>query len=449
MARELADAQLALEDVLGSIAAAGSLGADIVVLPECSYPGYVLLDRKPFARRTILSPDEALRRIGEASRRANIITAVGIANIDERGRVRNEAVLVGRDGAVVGRYAKAHLWNFDRLWFAAGREYPVFDTDVGRIGMMICADGRVPEIARTLARRGAWLILDPTAWVGVGPSYAAMPNPQVEFALRVRAMENGVWIAAADKCGSETGAVSYVGRSMVVRPDGEIAASAPADATALIVTDVTRGRTKPYVSAVSPAERRILRARPKPNVRAGMRRSGNGGSVIIGVYQSKAGTDAGRRKTALRSLEAQGAAAIVQTSAGSTAIAAALRKARGLRAAVIEGRRMLAPEPARAAALSGADLLVWTKPPPGVPVAAFARTRAMENRAYVLICGRGDQLQPACVVGPDGAMGASALAETASGFTTAIDVRIACDKSEVFGTDVFADRTPDAYELFV
>jgi len=450
MARELADAPLALDDVLAAIAAAGSVRADIVVLPECSYPGYVLLDRKPYARRAIPSPEEALRRIGEASRRARIITAVGIANIGPGGRVRNEAVLFDRDGAVAGRYAKAHLWNFDRRWFAPGREYPVFDTEVGRVGMMICADGRVPEIARTLARRGAWLILDPTAWVGVGPSYDAMPNPQVEFALRVRAMENGVWIAAADKCGSETGAVSYVGRSMVVRPDGEIVASAPTDATALIVAELRRGRTKPFVSALSPAERSALRAQPKKaRVQAGVGRIEKGGSVIIGVYQSMANRDDGRRKIALRSLTAQGAAAIVQTSAGSPAIAAALRNARGLRASVIEGRRMLAPEPARAAALSGADLLVWTKPPSGVPVMAFARTRAMENRAYVLICGRGDQLQPACIVGPDGAMGASALAGTASGFITAIDLRSARDKSVVWGTDAFADRTPDAYELYL
>lgn len=450
MARELADARLALEDVLAAIAAAGALGADIVVLPECSYPGYVLLDRAPYARRAIPSPSEALLRIGEAARRARIITAVGLANVGPGGRVRNEAVLVGRDGAVIGRYAKAHLWNFDRRWFAPGTEYPVFDTDAGRVGMMICADGRVPEIARTLARRGAWLILDPTAWVGVGSSYATMPNPQVEFALRVRAMENGVWIAAADKCGSETGAVSYVGRSMVVRPDGEIVASAPADGAALIVAELRQARTRPFVSAISAADRRTLRARPKSaKVRARGARAERRGAVIIGVYQSKAGSDAGRRKIALRSLAAQGATAIVQTSAGSAAIDAALRKVRGLRSAVIEGRRMLAPEPARAAALSGADLLVWTKPPSGVPVAAFARTRAMENRAYVLICGRGDQPQAACIVGPDGAMGASALTGAASGFVAAIDVRSARDKSVVWGTDVFADRTPDAYELFL
>lgn len=448
MARELAAAEAALEDVLGAIAAAGALGADVVVLPECSYPGYVLLDKNPFARKAILSPQEALRRIGEAARRARINAAVGVANIGPGGAVRNEAVLFDRSGSIAGRYAKAHLWNFDRRWFAAGREYPVFDTDVGRVGMMICADGRVPEIARTLAHRGAWLVLDPTAWVGVGPTYAEMPNPQVDFSLRVRAIENGIWIAAADKCGSETGSVHYVGKSMVVGPHGTVVAMAPADVTALIVAEVRRTRTRPYVAALSTAERKTLLARPK-NTATTKRGSAVSGPIRIGVYQGRPRPRGATRATALRSLTAQGVAGIVETSASTAAIAAAVRSIRGLRSAVLEGARMLAPEPARAAALAGTDLLVWAAPPKGVPVAAFARTRAMENRVYVLICSRADREQPACLVGPEGAIYASALAGIASGFVAAVDVRSSRDKNVVWGTNTFADRTPETYELFV
>src|SRR5580704_6754100 len=96
MAREIEAARSSLEDVLGAIAAAGALGADIVVLPECAYPGYVLLDADPYARRAIPSPSEARRRIGEAARRARINAAVGIANHAPDGRVRNEAVLFDR-----------------------------------------------------------------------------------------------------------------------------------------------------------------------------------------------------------------------------------------------------------------------------------------------------------------------------------------------------------------
>lgn len=448
MARELVAAEAALEDVVGAIAAAGALGADVVVLPECSYPGYVLLGKNPYAGRAIPSSREATRRIGEAARRARINAAVGLANLGHGGVLRNDAVLFDRTGSVVGCYAKAHLWNFDRRWFAAGHDYPVFDTDVGRVGMMICADGRVPEIARTLARRGAWLVLDPTAWVGVGPSYGEMPNPQVEFSLRVRAVENGLWIAAADKCGSETGSVHYVGKSMVVGPDGTTIATAPADVTALIVAEIRRSRTRPYVAALSAAERKTLRARPASGPQP-KRAPILDVPILIGVYQGKPRSRGKIRSTALRSLTAQGATGIVETASDPAAIEAAVRSIRGLRSAVLEGARMLAPEPARAAALAGADLLLWASPPKGVPVAAFARTRAMENRVYVLVCTRADREQPACLVGPEGSIYASALTGIASGFVATVDVRTSRDKNVVSGTNVFADRTPEAYELFV
>ena len=448
MARELAAAEAALDDVVGAIAAAGALGADVIVLPECSYPGYVLLGKNPYAGRAIPPPREAMRRIGEAARRAHINAAVGLANFGPGGVLRNEAVLFDRTGNVVGSYAKAHLWNFDRRWFAAGRDYPVFDTDVGRVGMMICADGRVPEIARTLAHRGAWLLLDPTAWVGIGPSYGEMPNPQVEFSLRVRAVENGVWIAAADKCGSETGSVHYVGKSMVVGPDGTAIATAPADVTALIVAEIRRSRTRPFIAALSAAERKILRARPTSRPRT-KRAAISDGPICIGVYQGKPRSRGEIRDTALRSLSAQGAMGIVETASSRAAIEAAVRSIRGLRSAVLEGARMLAPEPARAAALAGADLLVWASPPKRVPVAAFARTRAMENRAFVLVCTRADQEQPACLVGPEGTIYASALTGIASGFVATVDVRASRDKNVVCGTNAFADRTPESYELFL
>ena len=448
MARERADAESALEDIVGAIAAAGALGADVVVLPECSYPGYVLLENDPFAGRAIPSPHEAMRRIGDAARRARINAAVGLANFGPGGRLRNEAVLFDRNGDVIGAYAKSHLWNFDRRWFAAGREYPVFDTDNGRVGMMICADGRNPEIARTLAHRGAWLILDPTAWVGNGPSYGEMPNPQVEFSLRVRAIENGIWIAAADKCGSETGAVHYVGKSMVVAPDGSVIAAAAADVTALLIAEIRRRRTRPFDAVLSAAEHKALRARPKsaspPKLTAIHHKP-----IRIGVYQATPRARGELRRTALRSLAAQGATAIVETASDNAAIAAVVRSIRGLRSTVLEGARVLAPEPARAAALAGADLVVWTSPPKGVPVAAFARTRAMENRIYVLVCTRSDREQPACLVGPEGTIDASALTGIASGFIATIDVRASRDKEVVCGTNAFADRTPESYELFI
>jgi predicted amidohydrolase len=190
----VARAREALAQVLRAIGTAGREDVDLLVLPECSYPGYVLLDRAPY-RRGIASAEEALSAIARAARRAGCATIVGVAR-QHGSALRNEAVLLDREGNEIGAYAKLRLWNFDRRWFRAGSELPVFDTPFGRIGMMICADGRNPEIARTLVAKGAWLIADPTAWVGFGPSYAQIRNVQADYMLRVRALENGCWIAA-------------------------------------------------------------------------------------------------------------------------------------------------------------------------------------------------------------------------------------------------------------
>jgi predicted amidohydrolase len=381
----------------------------------------------------------ALSAVGAAARNCGIAVAMGIARLDGRGRLRNEAVFFDRRGEEVARYAKIFLWNFDSRWFAPGDAVQAFDTEFGRLGMMICADGRMPEIARTLARRGAWLVLDPTAWVSVGHSYATMYNPQVEHVMLTRARENGIWIAAADKFGSENDTVHYVGRSMIVSPAGEVAAAGPPGKAAIVVADLERTRVRPVVVSVSAAERRALRAR------AARRRSRTARRVRVGILQ---GPFAAGRATAVATLEAQGVDAMIDTSAATAAIRRSIGRLRGVSVALIAGRRMLAPEPARAAALAGADIIVWVDPPAGADVRAFAKTRALENRFFVIVCGAAAGGPPACVIDASGSVIGEALEGRPSGFAADIDVDEARDKVVVPGSDIFAARIPAAFELF-
>ena len=433
-ARPVGEADEALADAVGGIAAGAAHGAHVVVLPECTYPGYVLLRRTVPGGRAAL--ERALRSVAEAARRAGVAVCIGSARYDAHGRLRNEATYFDRRGDEVARYAKMYLWNFDRLWFTAGTEIAPFDTEFGRLGMMICADGRMPEIARTLAERGAWLVLDPTAWVAFGETYDRMRNPQVDFMMSVRARENRMWIAAADKCGSEHDAVHYVGRSMIVAPDGFVAASADGHSPAVVVADVERGRRRPFVVHLSAAERRTLRTLRPRTAR------GRAPSFRLGVLQGPSGR--GRRE-AVAALRAQGVDAIVETTPSSGALRAALHRVPGLQAAVIEGKRMMAPEPARAAALAGADVVVWSRPPRDGGVRDVARTRALESRIYVVVCCRAGDERGSCVVDPNGTIAGEALAGASSGFVAAIDTALARDKTVVPGTDAFAARVVRAF----
>jgi predicted amidohydrolase len=116
----------------------------------------------------------------------------------------NTAVLIGRDGALVGRYRKTHLPREEsEAGIAPGAVYPVFDTDFGRVGLMICWDLQFPEPARALAAQGAELIALPI-WGGS------------EVLARARAIENAVFLVSS----------SYDMRSFVVDPAGKILAEA-------------------------------------------------------------------------------------------------------------------------------------------------------------------------------------------------------------------------------
>jgi predicted amidohydrolase len=217
---------------------------DLIALPEVTYPAY-FLGTEDLSVCGVLSPAEAADAFAQKSRDHGVYIAVGLA-LDAHGdevtvdgqRYANGALLFGRDGEVVGRYDKSFLWHFDNRWFAAGDAYPVFETDIGRIGMLVCADGRMPEIARCLTLGGAQIILDLTAWVSTGRTPEELTTTQVTHLMRTRAAENGVWIACCDKFGLEAESIVYAGRSCFINPRGEIVAALGPEEDASLVYDV-------------------------------------------------------------------------------------------------------------------------------------------------------------------------------------------------------------------
>jgi len=99
--------------------------------------------------------------------------------------IYNTAVLLGPDGVLIGKYRKVTLPRTEiEAGVTPGNEYPVFETRLGRIGIMICYDGFFPEPARQLAVNGAEIIAFPVA--GCNPLLAA-----------ARACENHVYIASS------------------------------------------------------------------------------------------------------------------------------------------------------------------------------------------------------------------------------------------------------------
>jgi predicted amidohydrolase len=213
-------------------------GAELIALPECTYPAYFLRSPETPARLGVLSGRQAVSRYAEKAAERGVHLAVGLAYLEEDGSISNSAVLIDRHGEEVGRYSKSLLWHFDNQWFRCGAEYPVFDTQLGRIGLFICADGRQPEIARSICLARPDLVVDLTAWVSWGRDRATLSSSQPDRLLPARAMENGVWIAAAGKTGEESGSILYCGSSCLISPEGEVVQRASSDREEVAVWDV-------------------------------------------------------------------------------------------------------------------------------------------------------------------------------------------------------------------
>lgn len=226
--------------------------ADLVVLPEATIPAYVL-GHDPVDPREVEHAVNALRKIAAETKTVFVAGAAVVRD----GKPRNGALVIEADGTIAGRADKLFLWHFDRRWFAAGEELAPVQTSLGKLGVFVCADGRIPTIARALVDRGALALVMPTAWVTSGRDEHALENVQADLLARVRAYENGVPFVAANKCGVELGMVAYCGKSQIVDAGGEVVAIAAERSPQIVRAKLTFERREPHrVRLAAPPQRR-------------------------------------------------------------------------------------------------------------------------------------------------------------------------------------------------
>lgn len=191
------------------IDAAGKLGLDIVCLGEAITSVGTNARTEDVAQPI---PGPATQRLGEAARSNRIWIVAGLSErVGEI--VYNTAVLIDRQGRVAGTYRKTHLPREEwKQGVRPGGEYPVFDTDFGRVAIQICYDWFFPEVTAIFAMKGAEVVFAPT-WGTTFPDQDGMANGETVF--RVRARDNGVYMVPS----------VYDGNSLVIDPMGRILAS--------------------------------------------------------------------------------------------------------------------------------------------------------------------------------------------------------------------------------
>jgi predicted amidohydrolase len=216
-------------------------GRDVLVLPEGTIPAYVLGD-DTVDSRLLADAHEELARIARAQ---TCVIVAGTA-LHRDGKLYNSAIVIDRDGSVAGSAEKIFLWHFDNQWFARGDRLAPVETSVGALGVLVCADGRIPEIASTLVDRGAELLAMPTAWVTSGRDPQHLENLQADLLARVRAFENGTPFVAANKAGIEMGMVAYCGKSQIVGADGDVIVLASQHDEEVIAADIRLTAPAPH-----------------------------------------------------------------------------------------------------------------------------------------------------------------------------------------------------------
>ena len=218
-------------DLEGNLAAACTAieasDADLVAFPEMFLGGYRI-------RRLQAVSADALARVGAAARAAGVTVVIGGPEAVDGG-LANSAFVFGPDGGPAGVYRKTHLFGAERGAFVAGGELAPIEVAGRRLGVMICFDVEFPEVARTLALRGAEVL------VTISANMEPFEDDHDAF-VRARALENERPHLYVNRTGSESSAV-FVGRSQAVDAEGRVLAMAGAGPETLAVELPAAGRS--------------------------------------------------------------------------------------------------------------------------------------------------------------------------------------------------------------
>ncbi len=226
----------AVPAAVAAVEEAGRLGARIVCLPETTLPGH---RDQPRTVPDVLaeSLEEALEVVGAAARRAGVIAIVGAERPTPAGR-EILSVVFDADGSRLGEQVKTQIDPSEEAWYVAGSGRHTFTVGGLTFGIAICHEAyRYPEITRALALAGAQVVFVPhyvvTADGSLPVRWCDAVNPYNEKSLMVRALENTIYIAAANDAGPAQGSITGV-----IGPDGDLVASLPYGEVGVVAADI-------------------------------------------------------------------------------------------------------------------------------------------------------------------------------------------------------------------
>jgi predicted amidohydrolase len=204
---QLLDKERNIKAILDQLETAAQGGARVIIFPECAVTGYCfdsLEEAIPYAEPI---PGATTERIGRAARERNCTVVVGMLE-REAATIYNAAAVIAPSG-VLGSYRKVHLpyLGVDRFVTPGDNPFPIFAVPGGHLGINICYDCSFPEAGRIPKLKGAHVLGIPTNWPVNSDSWEHVP--------KVRAIENHMIVAVADRVGKERG-FRFAGHSQII-----------------------------------------------------------------------------------------------------------------------------------------------------------------------------------------------------------------------------------------
>lgn len=246
-----------VERMIAHLRTAKARGCDLVVFPELAlttfFPRWFMAEQEKidaFFEREMPGPDT--RPLFDEAKRLGLAFCLGYAELtEEAGRTRhfNTAILVDKQGEIVGKYRKIHLpghaehepWrafqHLEKRYFETGNlGFPVFEALGGRFGMCICNDRRWPETYRLMGLQNVEMVL-----LGYNTPVHNPPAPEHDrlgwhhnqLVMQAGAYQNATWVVGVAKAGNEEG-VPMIGGTQIIAPTGETVAIAVTDQDELV-----------------------------------------------------------------------------------------------------------------------------------------------------------------------------------------------------------------------
>ncbi|HEY6473988.1 MAG TPA: carbon-nitrogen hydrolase family protein [Acidimicrobiales bacterium] len=211
-----------LSVALGMIEGAAARGVELLVLPELWSCGYNPATLAEDARRDAQPRDGArAARLAETARRHGLFLAGSVPEAGDDGAVYDTALVFDPHGRLVAWHRKAHLYRpaLEHTVFSPGQRLTTFDDPaLGRVGIVVGFDGDFPEVARSLALRGARLVLAPCACeIEAAAGWDLLPP--------ALALTNSQWWLQANQAGTHA-ASTLLGASRIIAPTGTVVATA-------------------------------------------------------------------------------------------------------------------------------------------------------------------------------------------------------------------------------